>query len=49
MILKFFILTLLTINLVQTSISLSASHYNYPGADALLKLQSIKKCKKYVK
>jgi len=45
-ILKLFILSLLTINLVQTSVSLIASHYNYPGANALLKLQTSKKCKK---
>lgn len=42
-ILKLFVLSLLTINLVQTSISLIASHYNYSGADALLKLQMLKK------
>ncbi|CAF1339845.1 unnamed protein product [Rotaria sordida] len=42
-ILKLFVLSLLTINLVQTSISLSASHYNYPGADALLKLHTHRK------
>ncbi len=41
---KLFVLSLLTINLVQTGVSLIASHYNYPGADALLKLQTDKTC-----
>ncbi len=41
---KLFVLSLLTINLIQTGISLTASHYNYPGADALLQLQTDKKC-----
>jgi hypothetical protein len=45
MILKIFVLGLLIMNLVQTSISLIASHYNYPGANALLKLQTHRKCK----
>lgn len=39
---KLFVLGLLTINLIQTSVSLIASHYNYPGANALLKLQDLK-------
>ncbi|CAF2861306.1 unnamed protein product [Rotaria sp. Silwood2] len=42
-ILKLFVLSLLTINFVQTSVSLSASHYNYPGANALLKLHTYRK------
>ncbi|CAF3678989.1 unnamed protein product [Rotaria sp. Silwood1] len=42
-ILKLFVLSLLTINLVQTSISLSASHYNYPGANALFTLHTYRK------
>jgi alpha-1,6-mannosyltransferase len=47
-ILKFFVMSLLTINLIQTSVSLTASHYNYPGADALLKLHTYKKCKSHL-
>ncbi|CAF1195310.1 unnamed protein product [Adineta ricciae] len=43
LIVKLVVLGLLTANLLQTSISLFASHYNYPGAYALLKLQSYKK------
>ncbi|UJR31419.1 hypothetical protein I4U23_018912 [Adineta vaga] len=42
-IVKLFVLGLLTANLLQTSVSLIASHYNYPGANALLKLQSYRK------
>ena len=42
-VLKFFVIGILMVNLAQTGVSLSASHYNYPGANALLKLQSYKK------
>ena len=42
---RLFVLSLLAINCVQTGISLSASHYNYPGADALIKLHTQRKCK----
>ncbi|CAF1252561.1 unnamed protein product [Adineta steineri] len=40
---KLFVLGLLSINMIQTGISLIASHYNYPGANALLQLQAYKK------
>ncbi|CAF1014640.1 unnamed protein product [Adineta ricciae] len=43
LIVKLVVLGLLAANLLQTGISLFASHYNYPGAHALLKLQSYKK------
>jgi len=41
--LKLFVIGLLSINLAQTGVSLIASHYNYPGAQALLKLQTLKR------
>ncbi|CAF1254228.1 unnamed protein product [Rotaria magnacalcarata] len=41
--LKLFVLSLLAINLAQTSISLMASHHNYPGANALIKLHTHRK------
>jgi hypothetical protein len=47
-ILKLFVLGLVMLNLIQTSISLIASHYNYPGANALLKLQTYKNCKLFL-
>ena len=42
-VLKLFVVGLLGLNLVQTGVSLVASHYNYPGAQALLKLQSYRR------
>lgn len=39
-VLKLFVIGLIGLNFVQTGVSLIASHYNYPGGQALLKLQS---------